>query len=687
MTFDLCFATYNSQKWLAQCLKALSEVCYDKKNINLYFADNASTDYTLETLYQLQKQFAHVFGAFEVLPQPQNKGFGTASNAAARAGHGEYVFFYNVDTEIFPDAFQNLEKSIAASDVEFCAFELRQFPYEHPKYYDPVTLETSWSSGACFVLRRDVFEKTGGFDESIFMYAEDVELSWRLRALGYKIKYVPSAVTMHYAYQSAYEEKPMQLVGSAIGNLMLRYKYGSPKDIQEGEKLYEQIEPRLKVTPQMENTVEMQLTQIRKNKKKYRDFYKNTVKKSSFKPLFLEFDYEFARAGAFYENHLPQTTLEITVVIRTFQRPDLLALTLQSLRHQTYSHFKVIVVEDGEKPMAQAVVQQASEWLDIQYIAANAAWGRCKAGNKGIEAATTDYICFLDDDDYFFADYMETMVCMIEENSQCKLFFAGSIEGACLTKNEDKTDYTFVRKWNKTYKNLRLIDFYLDNPVSIQAVVFKRELYYTLGGLDETLEALEDWDLWMRYVSNVSFAAIEKATSIYKVPATEEEYENRDEFISSYRMRVFEKMENYHTEISAQDVYGLLWTPEQMKKKAQEKIEFEETKSSAKEICSSTSWKITMPLRAIPALMRLVFKVAYWSLQKLFQVLLGVLKFLEKMTESIFLFLFRALDWVGPANPDFETGNTAKFRAFIILSRKSLSWHLAKRIQKWRKNN
>ena len=64
------------------------------------------------------------------------------------------------------------------------------FPYEHPKIYDPVTQEAQWSSGAAFAIRCEVYERLGGFDEKIFMYGEDVDLSWRLRSFGYKIRYV-----------------------------------------------------------------------------------------------------------------------------------------------------------------------------------------------------------------------------------------------------------------------------------------------------------------------------------------------------------------------------------------------------------------------------------------------------------------------------------------------------------------
>jgi GT2 family glycosyltransferase len=72
-----------------------------------------------------------------------------------------------------------------------------QFPEEHPKIYDPETLETPWISGACFLIPLEIWRAIGGFDENIFLYCEDVDLSWTCRRLGYKTKICPSALFYH----------------------------------------------------------------------------------------------------------------------------------------------------------------------------------------------------------------------------------------------------------------------------------------------------------------------------------------------------------------------------------------------------------------------------------------------------------------------------------------------------------
>ena len=92
-----------------------------------------------------------------IIKGDKNLGFGVANNKAAKLGNSEYIFFLNVDTEIEKDTFKKLSLNIKNSSSDFAVFELRQKPYEHPKYYDPVTQETTWASGACMVIKRSIF--------------------------------------------------------------------------------------------------------------------------------------------------------------------------------------------------------------------------------------------------------------------------------------------------------------------------------------------------------------------------------------------------------------------------------------------------------------------------------------------------------------------------------------------------
>jgi N-acetylglucosaminyl-diphospho-decaprenol L-rhamnosyltransferase len=55
-----------------------------------------------------------------------------------------------------------------------------------------------WVSGACFAIRRNVFEELGGFDESFFMFAEDLDICWRCHEAGYNVGYDASATVLHH---------------------------------------------------------------------------------------------------------------------------------------------------------------------------------------------------------------------------------------------------------------------------------------------------------------------------------------------------------------------------------------------------------------------------------------------------------------------------------------------------------
>lgn len=273
--------------------------------------------------------------------------------------------FFNIDTEVFDDTFNKLVKDIEASAREYAVWELRQFPYEHPKMYNPLTRETSWCSGAAFAIRREVFEQVSGFDEKIFMYAEDVDLSWRIRSFGYKLRYTPQARIMHYAYQNAGEIKPTQYVNSILNNLLLRERFGTKKDIQEGELLYQKCllgqEPYKGARTQLKNGYNANIGL----KKAFQDKSKIGDSKE-FKPLFLGFDYSDRRLGDFYYNRESKKKPLVSVIVRTCGRPSVLRETLISLRNQTYENFEIIIVEDGQS-VSEAMIQEEFADLNIIY--------------------------------------------------------------------------------------------------------------------------------------------------------------------------------------------------------------------------------------------------------------------------------------------------------------------------------
>jgi hypothetical protein len=164
-----------------------------------------------------------------------------------------------------------VQAAILSSSSDVAAWELRQFPHEHPKVYSPATGYTTWCSAAALVIKRSAFEEVRGFDEKIFMYAEDVDLSWRLRARGYNLKYIPQAIVKHYTYEAGIDSiKPTQYIYSLINNYNLRLKFGDAKCSRQFKKYLKALSL---LAVEFEGAGKMLSAAYRKNKLKVPHFY------------------------------------------------------------------------------------------------------------------------------------------------------------------------------------------------------------------------------------------------------------------------------------------------------------------------------------------------------------------------------------------------------------------------------
>lgn len=548
---DIIYVSYNSEKWIERCFGSVLKSEYDLKKVNIYVVDNHSSDHTLEKLKKIKPEMEEQVGSFQVIESQENLGFGRGNNLGFSKGNSELVCFFNIDTELLPDTLKELEQAVKASDEKTAMWELRQFPYEHPKNYDPLTGETTWSSGAAFAMKREIYEKLGGFDEKIFMYAEDVDLSWRLRSFGYKIRYVPKSVIMHYSYEEAGEVKPNQHVYGVINNMILRYRFGGLKDILKGHLKFW----FLMVTPEaFPGSKKMLRREYWRHFGKIPHFYsrKSRGKDASFHAEFLNWDYSVNREGGFYVNEFPKETPKVSVIVRTCGRPSVLRETLVSLRSQTYPNIEIVVVEDGEN-VSETMLREEFGDLNIVYMATGEKAGRSKAGNLAMSAATGKYLNFLDDDDLFYADHVEVLVTnLLKTENRAAYSFA--FETPVEVRSKEPYVYE-VKGWNATHtQEFDKVKLCHHNYIPIQAIMFEKSLFEESGGLDETLDALEDWDLWVRYSLHTDFTCVKKTTSLYRVPHDRKINSERQKALDEALTVVRNKHKTYIQTVSVYDI-------------------------------------------------------------------------------------------------------------------------------------
>ena len=549
--FDIIYVTYNSEKWISGCFHSWLKADYDLKKINIYVVDNNSTDNTLKLLNEYKEKTGQRFASFSIISESQNWGFGKANNIGFSKGDAEIVCFLNIDTEIFPDTFTELQKEILSSDEKIGIWEFRQFPYEHPKMYDILTGEPTWCSGAAFAVRRQVYEEAGGFDDKIFMYAEDVDLSWRVRTAGYILKYVPRVKITHYSYESAGEIKPNQHVYGVINNLLLRYRFGGKKTMLMGHLLFWNLMRHPDVFP---GSRKMLLKQYWKHFKLIPHFrakgrYKQNKTSVGY---FSKWDYCLIKDGAFYQNFLPSESPLVSILVRTCGRPAILRETLLSLRKQTYDNVEIVVVEDGDAT-AENMIRSEFPDLNIMYHATGKKVGRSRAGNLAMELARGKYLNFLDDDDLFYADHIEVLVANLEKSHK-QAAYATSYETPIIISSRDPYIYE-VRNYLGVHKQpFNRIILCHHNYIPIQCIMFEKELFEQYGGLDETVDALEDWDMWVRYSLHTDFDFVLKTTSVYRVPAVREINDKRQKALDDALLFMREKHKEYMQKISVYDV-------------------------------------------------------------------------------------------------------------------------------------
>lgn len=532
---DLSVVTWNSERWLAGFFATLLGQAFPTAKINLFIRDNGSTDSTLSLCKKLKNRHAGDFNSFTI-DNGDNVGFGKGHNLNFARGNAPYFLVTNVDIEFPPEAIDNAIRIASADTGDTASWEFRQSPFEHPKLYNPVDLTTNWSSSACILFRRTALASIGGYEGRIFMYGEDVELSYRLRDHGYVLKYCPSAVCRHYTYEYENQLKPIQFFGSTLANVLIRCRYGSPSEILGGFFLFFALWLR----PPPVDGARRELARTTRKLLVNAPHFLRSRKTSDNKFPFRLWDYEFRRAGAFYR--LPEIDWKasqrplVSIVVRTYKgRLGWLKEATASIIHQTWPRIELLIVEDGSHDAETYVAELAhSDRLESVRYASIEKAGRCVAGNCGLELARGDYIGFLDDDDLLLADHVETLVTELESHPSDDLAYTIGIAARTEVISSEPLAYRIISHEVQYAQPFSKPVLWHHNYIPIQAALFRRALYETHGGFDLELENLEDWNLWTRFATTANFRFVEKATSIYRVPASRKIETARREKLDDY---------------------------------------------------------------------------------------------------------------------------------------------------------
>lgn len=501
--------------------------------LHLAIADNSVDPAVAAAVAELAAPYERHFASLRVVANAANLGFGRAHNALARDARTPWLLLLNPDSALLPGALDMLLAQ-AAGDAAAAAFECRQQPFEHPKNYHPLTLETEWCSAAALLLRRQAFEDIGGFDEKLFLYGEDVDLSWRLRAAGWKLRYLPSARVVHDSYRYAGEVKPAQVAGGTLANLLLRMRYGSWREVREG---YRQLLREIRVGDSFPGRRRALIGNLRKSLGLLPHFRRTRVRPTDdFAPRFAGWDFERRRKGAFFTAPPVSGQPLVSILIRTHKRPLWLREALRSVEQQTWANIEIVIVEDGPDLCRRMLdIEFAHLKPRLRYVATGTPVGRARAGNLALSLARGEWLNFLDDDDLLYADHVENLLAVAQQEGVPGVYGIGwevptEVESEVPLRYRE-TDW--LLRFQMPFNHATL---WVENFMPIQCVLFHRRLYERHGGFAEDMDQLEDWNLWTRYTLEDRFVLVDKTTSLYRVPARPEVAERRQQALDqAYR--------------------------------------------------------------------------------------------------------------------------------------------------------
>ncbi len=207
----------------------------------------------------------------------------------------------------------------------------------------------------------------------------------------------------------------------------------------------------------------------------------------------------------------------VSIIIPTYNCERYIAETLGSVIAQTVGDWEVIVVDDGSR---DRTVEIASGMDPRIRVIEQKNAGVCVARNKGFDASRGRFLCFLDHDDYWFAEKLERQLGWMERRPELGVVYSnctywlpqqGRFAPAESLRPTDDADVL-----DEAFTGWVYHQFMLDSCALTSSAMIRREALQACGLFDVTLPYSEDWDLFLRLSRSYQFAQMRWASTLYR---------------------------------------------------------------------------------------------------------------------------------------------------------------------------
>ncbi|MBD2517792.1 glycosyltransferase [Nostoc sp. FACHB-973] len=206
-----------------------------------------------------------------------------------------------------------------------------------------------------------------------------------------------------------------------------------------------------------------------------------------------------------------QALPKISVIIPAYNSESTISHTINSVLNQTFTNLELIVINDGSQDSTLDIVTRIQDPRIKVFSYPNA--GGNVSRNRGLHLAVGEFVSFLDADDLWTPDKLESQLKALQENLTAKVAYSWTdyidangkfvLSGKRINLNGD------------VYETLLVTNF-LENGSN---PLICRKALMTLGGFDESLTAAQDWDMWLRLASKFDFICVPSVQILYRISA------------------------------------------------------------------------------------------------------------------------------------------------------------------------
>ena len=488
-------STYNSEKYIRGCLQDLvDQTLYKQGELEIVIVDSNSQENEQSIIKEFQAKYQNI--VYERTPERET--LYAAWNRAIKMSKGRYITNANTDDRHRFDALEVMaifldtypEVSLAYPDQLITTVPNDTFVttqgnrhWNWPPYsYDQ--MKQGCCVGSQPMWRKSLHNKYGYF-RSEFHCAGDYEFWVRIASQGENMALIPEVIGLYYFNPQGLEHSAPGRAGQETDRICDEYdikRLYIPKNSGSERKFDDlQYQGVLLTDEERANLIRHQ-------------------------QLTVNYQYETQKQ---VPNSLTGIISQpvVSVIIPTKDRPEMLAQAIQSVLNQTFTELEIIVVNDGGIDV-QLVISRLNTKSNIVYKKHDRALERSAARNTGIRAARGKYIAYLDDDDNYYPNHIETLVKFIE-NSEYKIAYTDAVMAQQEKQNGGYVTVNRSVPYSLDFDKDKIL---VSNCTPNLCLMHERSCLDEVGLFDETLSTHEDWDLIIRLSRKFDIAHIKETT-------------------------------------------------------------------------------------------------------------------------------------------------------------------------------